>query len=112
MAKIMMGFVALWMLLATAIVTYILWKKDRMHTSSAIILPILTLYFSFVLTITILERGPSQGLQYKLVRFWSYKEILVGKASLISENFWNIVLFMPIGVFISGLLNTIENGWL
>ena len=61
-------------------------------------------YLSFVLTITVIERVPDREAQHKLELFWSYKAIMAGNAQLLAENFWNVVLFLPIGVLISGLL--------
>lgn len=101
-----MESVAIWMLLAavTASATYMLWRKSRMKASAAIILPILVFYLSFVLTITIFERVASREAQYMLELFWSYKAVFAGKTQLIAENFWNVLLFLPIGVLTAGLL--------
>lgn len=107
MAKVTVESVALWMLIATVtgIITYLLWKSVKMEASTAIILPILVFYLSFVLTITIFERAPSRRMRYELELFWSYRAIASGTTRLIAENFWNVVLFMPIGVLDSGLLS-------
>ena len=74
-----------------------------MKALTAIILPILVFYLSFVLTITVLERVPSPEAKYKLELLWSYKAIIAGNTELLSENFWNVVLFVPLGMMISGL---------
>ena len=60
-------------------------------------------YLSFVLTITVIERIPSPEPEYELVPLWSYKAIASGTTKLIAENFWNVVLFIPIGVIVSVL---------
>lgn len=98
-----MESVTIWMLLAglTALVTYILYKRGRIKASTAIILPILVFYFSFILTITILERTPSRSARYELDLFWSYKRILSETTALLAENFWNVVLFVPLATMLS-----------
>ena len=61
-------------------------------------------YLAFVLTITIIERTPAKEMKYNLELFWTVREIFSGRRELISEIFWNIVLFVPIGVFTSFVL--------
>lgn len=60
-------------------------------------IPILVFYIAFVLTITIIERTPGKQMKYNLELFWTVREIINGRTELISEIFWNIVLFVPIG---------------
>lgn len=81
-----------------------------MKASMAIILVTLAFYLSFVLTITIIERVPRKNARYNLELFWSYKAIVAGKVQLFAEIFWNIVLFVPIGLMVSALLK--KNIWL
>ena len=103
MDKVTVESVTIWMLLAglTALVTYILYKRGRIKASTAIIFPILVFYFSFILTITILERTPSRHARYELDLFWSYKRILSGTTALLAENFWNVVLFVPLATMLA-----------
>lgn len=106
MDKVTVESVTIWMLLAgmTALVTYILYKRGIIKASTAIILPILVFYLSFILTITILERTPSQYARYELDLFWSYKRILSGTTALLAENFWNVVLFVPLATMLAIIL--------
>ncbi len=67
-------------------------------------IPILVFYIAFVLTITIIERTPGKLMKYNLELFWTVREIISGRTELISEIFWNIVLFVPIGVLMSIVL--------
>ena len=92
----------IWMLLAglTALVTYVLYNRGKVKASTAIIIPILVFYLSFVLTITILERTPSRHARYELDLFWSYKAIMRGTKRLLAENFWNVVLFVPLSTML------------
>lgn len=98
--------VTLWMLLAmlAGLITYTLWRRGGMRASVALILPILVFYLSFVLTITLFERTAVGEPRYELELFWSYKAIAAGTTKLAAENFWNVVLFVPIGVLFSLLL--------
>ena len=68
------------------------------------VIPILVFYLVFVLTITIIERTPAKEMKYNLELFWTVREIFSGRRELISEIFWNIVLFVPLGVLTSFIL--------
>lgn len=106
MAKVTGQAVALWMLFAviTGIITYVFYRRGKMKLSTAIIIPILVFYLSFVLTITIFSRTSRKRMRYNLELFWTVKSILSGKTYLLSEMFWNIVLFVPTGALVSALL--------
>lgn len=67
-------------------------------------IPVLVFYIAFVLTITIIERTPGKQMKYNLELFWTVREIINGRRELISEIFWNVVLFVPIGVLTSIVL--------
>ena len=106
MTKVTGQAVALWMLLAAiaGMITYILFRRGRMKASTAIIIPILVFFLSFVLTITIFERVPRRRARYNLELFWTVKCIIAGRTYLVWEVFWNIVLFMPMGLLVSALI--------
>jgi len=65
----------------------------------------------FVATITIVARNPSQIARYELIPFWSYRAIAEGKTILISEVFWNFVLFIPIGILLM-LILSFKHKWI
>ncbi len=77
---------------------------------SFIAVPVLTFYLSFVATITVVARIPSHNSQYQLLLFWTYKAIANGETHYIYEIFWNVVLFIPIGILIM-LLLTFKHKW-
>lgn len=101
MAKVTVESVILWMGLAglTALITFILYRRGKISATTAIVVPILVFYLSFVLTITVFERVPRKRMRYELELFWSYRR----GGQLLWENFWNVVLFVPIGMFSSVL---------
>ena len=74
------------------------YRKEKLSLRSFITVPILAFYLSFVATITIFARIPSQSAQYRLMLFWSYRAIAGGDTELIAEVFWNVILFVPIGI--------------
>lgn len=88
-----------------ALITYVLYRNDRMKASTAIAIPLIAFYSAFVLTITLIDRIPTKRPRYELVLFWSYKAIQNGRSDLISEVFWNVVLFIPLGILFSLLLS-------
>ena len=71
----------------------------------SVALSLLAFYHSFVFTITIIERIPSAMPHYQVSLFWTYKAIAAGRNDLKAEIFWNIVLFIPIGILIMILLS-------
>ena len=102
MDKVTVESVTIWMLLAviTGFITYSFFRRGKIKTAIAIILPMLVFYLAFILTITIIERTPSGAPRYELDRFWSYKKILSGTTALLAENFWNVVMFVPLSVMV------------
>lgn len=102
-----MSSVIIWMSIAAffALITYVLYRNDRMKASTAIAIPLIAFYSAFVLTITLIDRIPTKRPRYELVLFWSYKAIQNGRSDLISEVFWNVVLFIPLGILFSLLLS-------
>ena len=88
------------------IIAYICWRKGKIKGNSLISLPLFAFYLSFVLTITIIARIPSITVQYNFIPFWSYKAIFSGELKLIAQVFWNVVLFIPIGILLMLFLTT------
>lgn len=76
------------------------YRKDKLSLRSFITVPVLAFYLSFVATITIFARIPSHCAQYRIMLFWSYRAIAGGQTDLIAEVFWNVVLFIPIGILL------------
>lgn len=72
-----------------------------MKASVSMAFPLLVFYLCFVLTITLIERVPGEAPHYELELFWSYKEVWNGRTGLFPELFWNVVLFVPAGWFLS-----------
>ena len=98
--------VVLWIILAaiTGIITYMLYRRGKIKSSTAILFPILVLFIAFTLTITVFGRVPAAKAKYKLELFWTIKHILAGRKKLIGEVFWNVVLFVPTGFIVSALI--------
>ncbi len=63
--------------------------------------PLTALYLSFVSTITVIAREHTAKARYQLVLFWTYKAIEKGRTYLKAEIFWNVVLFIPVGILVS-----------
>ena len=106
MDKVTVESITIWMLLATltALFTYILYRHGRIKASTVTVLPLLVFYLSFILTITILKRIPAHLPSYQLDLFWSYKAIIGGTKKLLAENFWNVMLFVPLATMLAILL--------
>ena len=96
----------IWLLISVVvgIAAFVFYRKEKLSLRSFITVPILAFYLSFVATITIFARIPSQSAQYRLMLFWSYKAIAAGQTDFIAEVFWNFVLFIPIGIILMLLI--------
>ena len=106
MEKVSAGSLLTWAILAAVVgvFTYFLWYKGKISGVSAALVPLLIYYLCFTLTITIVGRYLREHSQYHFELFWSYKAILGGKTNLIAENFWNVILFIPIGGMVAGII--------
>ena len=83
---------------------YVLYRNGKIRVLTLAAIPLLAFYLSFVATITIFARIPSHDAQYQLTLFWTYKAIAKGETHYIAEIFWNVVLFVPIGILVMLLL--------
>ena len=95
----------------SGLITFFLYKGRKMDRSTAMVVPLLAGYLAFVFTITIFHRTPESSMQFKLLPFWSYRAALMGNTALLAENFWNIVLFIPVGILFYLLLPG-RQGWI
>ena len=103
----------MWLLVAVLIgfIAFVLYRNDKISIKPFISIPVFAFYLSFVATITIIARIPSHNAQYRLMLFWSYRAIAGGKTDLISEVFWNFVLFIPIGILLM-LIISCKHKWI
>ena len=82
------------------VIGFLLFRNGRIKKISFITIPMIAFYLSFVAKITVFSRYPSYYPRYMLIPFWSYMAIAEGATGLISEVFWNVVLFIPIGILL------------
>ena len=87
--------------LLTAFLSYKLRINGFFKAVPAKILPFFAFYLSFVITITLTDRTTSTSADYHLKLFWTYRRICQGSYTLVAQIFWNIVLFIPIGIMVS-----------
>ncbi len=108
-----MQSVAVWLLISafTGLIAFLFYRKGKLRGSALAAVPLLTFYMAFVLTITIIERNTTVRPRIQLVLFWTYDAIRQGSTDLRAEIFWNIILFIPIGILISMLLSR-KTRWL
>ena len=96
--------------LVVALFAVVLFQKGKIKLSACITIPLLALYLSFVTTTTIFSSVPSYDAQYNFLLFWSYKAIAGGESELIAQIFWNVVLFIPIGILLMLILTCKHKG--
>lgn len=104
--------VCVWLVNAyfAGVIGYLLFRNGRIKVVSFITMPILALYLSFVAKITIFSRIPRNEPSYMLIPFWSYRAIAEEVEGIIPEVFWNVVLFIPIGILFM-LFLTCKRKW-
>lgn len=97
---------AVWLIIAAVagLIAFVFFYKQKLKGSAFAAIPLLTFYMSFVLTITVIGRYITSNPRYELTVFWTYKAIQAGQTDLKAEIFWNVVLFIPIGILICMLL--------
>lgn len=61
---------------------------------------ILVFYLVLVFASAVFGREPGKAYRYELTLFWSYREIMAGRTKLIAENFWNVMMLLPIGALL------------
>ena len=105
--------ISVWLVIAVAVgaVAFLFYYKKKLNGMAFAALPLMTFYISFVLTITLIARKVTANPQYQLTVFWSYKAIQAGQTDLKAEIFWNVVLFIPIGILLAMLLPS-KRSWL
>ena len=104
--------VCVWLINAyfASVIGYLLFRNGRIKVVTFITTPIVAFYLSFVAKITIFSRFPWNEPRYMLVPFWSYRAMVEGSEGIISEVFWNVVLFIPIGILFM-LFLTCKRKW-
>lgn len=113
LSKLTIKSVLVWLIIALVVgaVSFVFYRRGKIRINSCIVLPVLAFYLSFVITITLIERIVTDNARYHLKLFVTYEAIANGAQTLISEVFWNIVLFIPIGIMFMFLLK-LKHKWL
>lgn len=90
-------FAAVMLTEVASAVCWHLYIRKKMTLVQGIAVSILVLYLSLVFESTVLGRETGTAYTYKLLPFWSYREIAAGNARLLAEDFLNVLLLLPAG---------------
>lgn len=82
-------------------VALLAWSYKK-NTAFTVVL--LVVYFSFVLSVTLISRVPSIRPRYNLKLFWSVEAALAGRKYLAGEILANTLMFVPAGAVLAWLL--------
>ena len=106
MRKISAQDIQIWLLVAffAGAASFLLWKRGRINAVQAVLLPVMSLYLCFVLSVTVFHRVPARRYRAQTKLFWTYRAIRAGTTRLIAQVLGNVVLFVPIGVIYAALL--------
>ena len=81
-------------------------ERDRVKKSKYIGFTAFLLYTSFLMCHTVIFRQSKDIMEFKLMPFWSYIDIIKEhKMVFLYENILNVVLFLPLGFFLGFFIN-------
>ena len=98
------AILALLVIVAGVVVGLYLTRKDRSSFIRNSLLTMLGGYLFFVLCTTFLFRESSDNMRYYLFPFWSYDML---NYNIIAQLILNVMLFVPIGFLLGGILKEI-----
>jgi glycopeptide antibiotics resistance protein len=75
-------------------------RKKLISRKQAIALVLLTTYIFLVFASTVFSRTATSQYTYELIPFWSYRKILQGSESLFWEDIFNVLMLLPVGIFV------------
>lgn len=91
--------------LLTGIISYGFYRKRMVSlvqmTAMVMLIPFVFLVFSS----TVLSRTPFSDYKYRLIPFWSYREILRGSRFLFWEDVLNVFMLMPVGILLPVIID-------
>ncbi len=95
-----------WMIVAavSSIVLLPFYRKGKLSRQHYICSILLAFYCPFLFYITVAGRRAGDSYQCELELFWAYKRAFAGITRFLWGNFWNVVLFIPIGVLLGALV--------
>lgn len=84
--------------LCAGIVILLVWKGWR---AGKYIVKLMFMEYIFLLySSTVLFRPIYELREYNFAPFWSYKAIEAGRVELLAENIMNVMVFVPVGLFL------------
>lgn len=84
----------------TSIITKYYCYQGRMTRAQSIGAVFLIAYIFLVFASTVFSRTTMLDYSYELIPFWSYQKILKGEKSLFWEDIFNVILLIPMGIFL------------
>lgn len=76
-------------------------QKNTIDKKDAAVLLLFSVYMTFLFGVTLFNRHPEESYRLELQPLWSYMETISnGNYSLGQQIFYNIVAFVPLGVFL------------
>ncbi|MCI8506193.1 MAG: VanZ family protein [Lachnospiraceae bacterium] len=87
-------------LAAVAGILYSCFTEKKGTTARCFAAGCLVFYLSLVYASTVFGRKVRATYTYELMPFWSYQEIAAGNTKLLIENFWNVMLLLPVGILL------------
>ena len=89
-------------MIAIALITIIAIKKEKRSRRQMVCLLIAGAYTEIVLLLTLLLRHSYNGTHLKIIPFWIFSEVnRYGLKHVVQEVVVNLLMFFPIGLFIS-----------
>lgn len=73
-------------------------RRKRVSKAQSISAVLLITYIFLVFASTVFSRTSNSYYSYKLIPFWSYREILAGSKSLFWQCIFNVIMLVPLGI--------------
>ena len=74
------------------------WRKKNSRT--AVDVACLTAYLFLIFSSTVFSRDVQAAFEYNLTPFWSYWAIYQGDTALVTEDFFNVLMLLPVGLLL------------
>ena len=105
-----MIIIILFILIWLCITFFTLEAQQNKLPNKIILISIITIYITFVLYMTLLNRSMGNAIDYNLDLFWSYKDMLrVPGNYYFKEIVLNIALFVPFGFLLPMLFEKLDS---
>lgn len=87
-------------------------RSETVEVREIVCILLLCVYLTFLFGVTLFNRRPEESFSLELTPLWSYQESLFnGNTGLGQQIFYNIIAFIPLGIFLPVLSGKMQVFW-